>query len=88
MRKLTAKQKSEIEVLTKLPDDKINTSDIPEAVFTDQAVVGKFYRPIKKPISVRLDADVLAWLKHSGPGYQRRINDILRREMAQGNKRR
>jgi uncharacterized protein (DUF4415 family) len=86
MRKLTAKQKSEIEALTKLPDSQIDTSDIPEVTFTDQAVVGKFYRPIKKPISVRLDADVLAWLKHFGPGYQSRINDILRREMMQRGK--
>jgi uncharacterized protein (DUF4415 family) len=44
-------------------------------------VVGKFYRPIKKPVSVRLDADVLDWLKQSGPGYQGRINGILRQEM-------
>jgi uncharacterized protein (DUF4415 family) len=87
MKKLTAKQKSEIEALAHLPDSRIDTSDIPEVTFTDRAVVGKFYRPIKKPISVRLDADVLAWLKHFGPGYQRRINDILRREMIQNRKR-
>jgi uncharacterized protein (DUF4415 family) len=86
MKKLTARQKSEIEALVRLPDRKINTSDIPERIFTDKAVVAKFYRPIKIPISVRLDADVLDWLKHSGPGYQRRINDILRREMVHGAK--
>jgi uncharacterized protein (DUF4415 family) len=45
------------------------------------AVVGKFYRPIKQPIALRLDADVLAWLKTQGAGYQSRINEILRREM-------
>ena len=86
MRKRTARQKSEIEALTKLPDNQIDTSDIPEVTFTDRALVGKFYRPIKKPISVRLDADVLAWLKHFGPGYQRRINEILRREMIENTK--
>ena len=86
MRRLTAKQREEIEALAKLPDNQIDTSDIPEAIFTDRAVVGKFYRPIKKPVAIRLDADVLAWLRHFGPGYQSRINDILRREMAQSGK--
>lgn len=86
MKRLTARQKSEIETLTRLPDNRIDTSDIPEVIFTHKAVVGKFYRPIKKAISVRLDTDVLAWLKQFGPGYQRRINDILRREMVQGGK--
>jgi len=86
MKKLTAKQRAEIRTLAKLPDSQIDTSDIPEATFTDQAFVGKFYRPIKKPVAIRLDADVLAWLRHSGPGYQSRINDILRREMIQSGK--
>jgi uncharacterized protein (DUF4415 family) len=45
------------------------------------AVVGKFYRPIKKPVALRLDADVIAWFKQQGPGYQSRINEVLRREM-------
>lgn len=84
MKKLTAKQKSEIDALAKLPDSRIDLSDIPEVTFTGKAVVGKFYRPIKKPISIRLDADVLDWLRRFGPGYQSRINDILRREMARG----
>lgn len=46
-----------------------------------KAVVGKFYRPIKEPVTLRLDADVLAWLKSSGPGYQTRINILLRQLM-------
>lgn len=85
MKKLTAKQQSEIDALVNLPDDQIDTSELPEFVFTARAVVGKFFRPIKRPISIRVDADVLEWLKQSGPGYQRRINDILRREMNRGN---
>jgi uncharacterized protein (DUF4415 family) len=44
-------------------------------------VVGKFYRPIKKPLTIRLDADVLAWLKGQGRGYQTRINALLRSAM-------
>ncbi|QOY85688.1 BrnA antitoxin family protein [Paludibaculum fermentans] len=81
MKKLTLQQKTELEALAGQPDSQIDTSDIPEVSFSDKAVVGKFYRPIKKPVSVRLDADVLDWLKRSGPGYQRRINLILRLEM-------
>lgn len=43
--------------------------------------LGTLYRPVKKPVALRIDADVLAWLKQQGPGYQGRINAILRREM-------
>ena len=46
----------------------------------------EFFRPIKKPISARIDADVLHWLKSSGEGYQTRLNSILRRAMEQEQK--
>jgi uncharacterized protein (DUF4415 family) len=39
------------------------------------------YKPIKKTVNVRLDADIIEWLKSSGAGYQTRMNAILRREM-------
>jgi uncharacterized protein (DUF4415 family) len=42
---------------------------------------GKFYRPIKQQLTVRVDADVLEWLKSQGSGYQSRLNDILRSAM-------
>ena len=45
------------------------------------AGVGKWYKPIKKPVTLRLDADVLAWFKKRGPGYQTRINRALRKLM-------
>jgi uncharacterized protein (DUF4415 family) len=45
------------------------------------------YRPIKKLTTVRIDADVLAWLKSKGQGHLSRINDILRREMLADRKR-
>jgi uncharacterized protein (DUF4415 family) len=41
----------------------------------------EWYRPIKKPVTLRLDADVLAWFKKSGRGYQTRINRALRKMM-------
>ncbi len=81
--RISAKAKREIEVLRNKPDSEIDTSET--RVLTPEkwakAVVGKFYRPIKQPIALRLDADVLAWFKEQGPGYQSRINEILRREM-------
>jgi uncharacterized protein (DUF4415 family) len=43
--------------------------------------VGVLYRPIKKPVTLRLDADVIAWFKKSGRGYQTRINRALRELM-------
>jgi uncharacterized protein (DUF4415 family) len=45
------------------------------------AIIGKYYRPLKTPIALRIDADVLAWLKSQGAGYQGRINAILRARM-------
>jgi uncharacterized protein (DUF4415 family) len=43
--------------------------------------VMEFYKPIKKPVTLRLDADVLAWFRRDGRRYQTRINSALRRVM-------
>jgi uncharacterized protein (DUF4415 family) len=40
-----------------------------------------FYRPVKQQLTVRLDADVVAWLRKRGRGYQTRLNQVLRRAM-------
>ena len=65
-----------------MPDSEIDTSDIPEIrEFPSDAVVGRFYRPKKTTVTMRLDADVVAWLKASGEGYQTRINAYLRELM-------
>jgi uncharacterized protein (DUF4415 family) len=82
---LTAKQKRELSALAAMSDDQIDTSDIPElprAAWKD-AVRGRFYRPGKQAVSMRLDADVVAWLKKPGKGYQTRANRILRQRMLQ-----
>lgn len=79
--------KANIEELLRKPDSEIDTSDIPE--WTDEmwkrtvrgAEAMKLWRPLKQTISARLDADVLAWLKKDGQGYQTRMNRILREEM-------
>lgn len=80
---LTAKQRASLKALAKRPDREIDTSDIPELTEEQfkNAVRGRFYRPIKQQITARVDADVLAWLKLQGKGYQARMNAILRREM-------
>lgn len=84
---LTAKVKlkRELAALAAMPDSEIDTSDIPElppAAWKD-AVRGRFYRPVKQAVSMRLDADVIAWLKKPGKGYQTRANRILRERMLQ-----
>ena len=80
---LTARQRREIQALAKLPEETVDTSDLPELPpgAWKQAVRGKWYRPIKQPVSIRLDADVLAWLRAKGSGYQTRVNALLREKM-------
>jgi uncharacterized protein (DUF4415 family) len=80
---LTEADRARLRALAARPDSEIDLSDIPE--LTDEqwknAERGHFYRPVKRQITARVDADVLAWLKAQGKGYQSRINAILRREM-------
>jgi uncharacterized protein (DUF4415 family) len=78
MRKLTERQSKEIRSLRLKHDSAIDLSDIPEQKSWSQAEVGKFFRPVKVSVTIRLDADVLARLKQMGKGYQTRINTILR----------
>jgi uncharacterized protein (DUF4415 family) len=59
---------------------RIELSDIPETDFSG-AIRGLFYRPVKEAISLRIDADILAWQRSMGDGYQSRINEILREAM-------
>lgn len=77
----TRKRDRELQALLRLPDQEIDTSDIPEVTDWSRAMVGKLYRPIKEPVTIRLDADILAWLKSAGPGYQTKINGLLRKAM-------
>ena len=80
---LTKAQRVRLRALASRPDSEIDLSDAPE--LTDEqwknAERGHFYRPVKRQITARVDADVLEWLKSHGRGYQSRINAILRREM-------
>ncbi|AQX20216.1 BrnA antitoxin family protein [Bartonella sp. WD16.2] len=80
---LTDEQKVEINELAKMPDSEIDYSDIPplDSEFWKNAVRNSFYKPTKTVTTVRVDSDVLAWLKSQGKGYQTRINAILRDAM-------
>jgi uncharacterized protein (DUF4415 family) len=53
---------------------------LPPDIWND-AIIGKYYRPKKTPVTFRADNDVLAWLKAKGEGHLTRINEILRRQM-------
>jgi len=79
---------AELAALARKRDEDIDTSDIPEVQDWSSAVVGKFYRPVKEAVSIRLDADLLAWFKDQGSGYQTRINEVLRQFMASSRGRR
>lgn len=80
---LTAEQKARLEALAARPDDAIDYSEIPPLsdAFWANAVRGRYYRATKTSTTVRIDSDVLAWLRAQGRGYQTRINAIMRREM-------
>ena len=68
----------EMAKLDKLPGDEIDLRGMPEKFDWGKAVIGKYYRPMKELISLRIDADVLHWFKAKGRGYQSRINKVLR----------
>ena len=85
-KRLTREQLAELKSLAALPDSAIDTSDAPELLDWSGAKRGLFYRPVKQQLTLRLDADVVAWFKSqakSSEGYQTRINRALR-EYVQG----
>ncbi len=78
---MTDNQRAELTALEALPDDQINTTDTPEIHDWSDSRRGVFYRPVKQQITLRLDADVVAWFKTHAPGgrgYQTDINRALR----------
>ena len=78
---MTKDQEAELKALATRPDDRSDTSEIPEVLNWSDARRGLFYRPVKKQITLRLDADVVTWFKRrvpGGRGYQTEINRALR----------
>ena len=84
--KLTSGQQAELASLADLPEDQIDTQDSPEQKDWNGARRGLFFRPVKKQLTLRLDADIIAWFRDHAPngeGYQTKINDALRAFVAQ-----
>jgi uncharacterized protein (DUF4415 family) len=80
---LTKARQAELKALADKPDSEIDYSDIPplDEGFLARAVPNPFFKPVKTHASVRIDSDVLIWLKSQGKGYQTRMNAILREAM-------
>ncbi len=78
MSKPSNKQVDELRHLAEQTDEGIDTSDIPADADWRAGERGRFYRPVKKQVTMRLDADVIAWFKSGGARYQTRINAALR----------
>jgi uncharacterized protein (DUF4415 family) len=81
VRKLTVEEKAALDALDGNPD--LTDTDAPEVASWEHALRGGLYRPVKRPVTMRLDADILEWfrLRHA-KGYQTRINAILREYIA------
>lgn len=81
MRKFTISQKRDVRAIAAQKDEDIDFSDAPPVLDWSGAEMGKFYRPVKKPVTLRLDSDIIAWLKAGGRGYQTKANWLLRQAM-------
>ncbi|GLS30490.1 Uncharacterized conserved protein, DUF4415 family [Mesorhizobium albiziae] len=91
-KELSQEQRAQLAKVAALPDSEIDVGDIPEAPLENWADArrGHLYRPLKHPVTIRLDADVLAWFKEHAEGraYQTEINRVLRSHVAKQEKRR
>jgi len=81
MGNLTTEARMELEALADKPEQQIRLDDIPEIADWTGSRRGRFYRPLKKSISIRLDADVIAWFQSLGGKYQSKMNEVLRHYM-------
>jgi uncharacterized protein (DUF4415 family) len=85
-KKFPKRMQEELRALGRIRDEDVDTSDIPE--LTDEQwekskrYIGLHYRPMKRAVTIRLDADLLAWFKAKGSGYQTAINRVLREYFA------
>jgi uncharacterized protein (DUF4415 family) len=75
---LTPELQAELDALGAMPESEIDTTEMPAVNDWSNSVRGAFYRPIKRPLSLRLDADIIDWFQRQGQGYQTRMNSALR----------
>lgn len=80
---LSDERLAELEALAQMPESAIDYSDAPalNELAWAHAARSALHRPVKTHATVRIDADIMAWLKSQGKGYQTRLNAILRRAM-------
>jgi uncharacterized protein (DUF4415 family) len=87
----SAAYRRDLEKARRVRDSTIDYSDIPPLTDEelDRMVRARAtrLRALKRPISIRLEPAVLQWLKREGPGYQTRINELLRKAMERSEKR-
>ena len=79
---LTPELMAQLEAIAAMPDDTIDLSDMPEVTDWTNWTRGKFYRPVKQQLTLRLDADIVDWFKTrqgGARGYQTAINAALRK---------
>ena len=77
-----------LDKLKKMKDTDIDTADMPAltqeqlARFVPAKLLNRsLYRPVKIPVKINYDADVLEWFRSFGKGYQTRMNTVLREYM-------
>lgn len=78
MKPATRDISAELAAIDAMTDDQIDYSDAPPITDFSNFVRGKFYRPEKQAVTIRLDADVVAWFRGSEPKYQTAVNRVLR----------
>ena len=80
---ITEERKAQLKALAERREEEIDFSEIPplDDDFWAKAVRNPFYKPVKVSVAVRIDSDIMAWLKNQGKGYQTRLNAILREAM-------
>jgi uncharacterized protein (DUF4415 family) len=90
---LSDREREELARLAEMRDEDIGYGDIPPQdfsnaiLFRDRHQLRHLFKPIKQSTTVRIDADVLHWLRAKGKGYQTRINAILREAMVREERR-
>ncbi|MGP8251842.1 MAG: BrnA antitoxin family protein [Terracidiphilus sp.] len=84
---LTSKLRAELKALAAMPEREIDIAEMPPITDWSHAVRGPFYRPVKRPLSLRVDADIIDWFQRQGQGYQTRMNLALREYVERRRKR-
>jgi uncharacterized protein (DUF4415 family) len=82
---ITRKSKTDLKRLDAMKDEDIDLSDIPEVTpeMFARGILRRGLKPVvrKKQLTLRVDGDVVEWYQRQGPGYQTRINSLLRAYM-------